>query len=74
MACGLPCIGDNSYGAKDRITEDTGWLCEDVSDYIEVIKEINSDIAVLKEKGRNARARAKAEFVPTKWADYIIGE
>ena len=74
MACGLPCIGDNSYGAKDRITEDTGWLCEDVSDYIEVIKEINSDIGILKEKGRNARARAKAEFVPTKWADYIIGE
>ena len=74
MACGLPCIGDNSYGAKDRITEDTGWLCDDVSEYIEVIKEINSDIEILKEKGRNARARAINEFVPTKWADYIIGE
>lgn len=74
MACGLPCIGDNSYGARDRITEDTGWLCDDVSDYIEVIKEINSDIAILKEKGRNARSRARAEFVPTRWADCIIGE
>ena len=74
MACGLPCIGDNSYGAKDRITEDTGWLCEDVSDYIEVIKEINDDIAILKEKGRKARHRARTEFVPTRWADCIIGE
>ena len=74
MACGLPCIGDNSYGAKDRITEDTGWLCDDVSEYIEVIKEINSDLGILKEKGRNARARARDEFVPTKWADCIIGE
>jgi len=45
-----------------------------VSDYIEVIKEINSDIAILKEKGRNARSRARAEFVPTRWADCIIGE
>jgi len=74
MACGLPCIGDNSYGAKDRITPETGWLCDDVSDYIEVIKEINNNPSVLKQKGEAARERAKAEFVPTRWADCIIGE
>jgi len=74
MACGLPCIGDNIYGAKDRITPETGWLCEDVNDYIEVIKEINKDVSILEKKGKAARERAKAEFVPTKWSDCIIGE
>jgi len=74
MACGLPCIGDNSYGAKDRITPETGWLCDDVSDYIEVLKEIQSDLSILEKKGKAARERAKSEFVPTKWADCIIGE
>jgi glycosyltransferase involved in cell wall biosynthesis/ADP-heptose:LPS heptosyltransferase len=74
MACGLPCIGDNSYGAKDRITEDTGWLCDDVSDYIDVIKEINNDVTILEKKGKAARERAMKEFVPTRWADCIIGE
>lgn len=74
MACGLPCIGDNNYGAKDRITPETGWLCEDVSDYIDVIKEINADVSILEKKGKAARERAKSEFVPTKWSDCIIGE
>lgn len=73
MACGLPCIADNRYGAKDRITDDTGWLCEDVSDYIEVLKEINADMSILEKKGKAARQRAMNEFVPTKWADSIIG-
>lgn len=74
MACGLPCIGDNRYGAKDRITPETGWLCEDVVDYIEIIKEINNNPVILEQKGKAARERAKSEFVPTKWADCIIGE
>ncbi len=74
MACGLPCIGDNSYGAKDRITPETGWLCEDVSDYIDVIKEINADPTILEKKGKAARERAKKDFIPTRWADCIIGE
>jgi glycosyltransferase involved in cell wall biosynthesis len=74
MACGLPCIGDNNYGAKDRITDETGWLCENMDDYFKVIKEINNDPSILERKGKAARERAKNEFVPTKWADYIIGE
>ena len=74
MACGLPCIGDNSYGAKDRITPETGWLCDDVSDYIEVIKEINEDPTILEKKGKAARERAMKEFVPTRWVDCIIDE
>lgn len=74
MACGLPCIGDNSYGAKDRITSETGWLCEDVNDYLEVLKEINNDISILEEKGKKARQRALDHFVPERWCDSIIGE
>jgi hypothetical protein len=74
MACGLPVIADNRYGAKDRVTEDTGWLCEDVNDYLEVIEQIVNDIGILKTKGEAARELAKAEYVPIRWHEEIKQE
>lgn len=71
MACGLPVIADNRYGAKDRVTEETGWLCEDVTDYLEVIEEIVNNIDILKTKGEAARELAKAEYVPIRWHEEI---
>jgi hypothetical protein len=35
---------------KDRITPETGWLCDDVSDYIEVLKRFNLTCEFLKRK------------------------
>ena len=71
MACGLPVIADNRYGAKDRVTPETGWLCEDVTDYLEVIEEIANNPEILKEKGQAARELAKAEYVPIRWHEEI---
>jgi glycosyltransferase involved in cell wall biosynthesis len=71
MACGLPVIADNRYGAKDRVTKETGWLCEDVNDYLEVIEEIVSDVDILEKKGKAARELAKKEYVPIRWKEEI---
>jgi glycosyltransferase involved in cell wall biosynthesis len=72
MACGLPVIADNHYGAKDRVTLETGWLCDSRDDYYKVIKEIIENPSILEEKGKAARLRAKEYFIPEKWCDYII--
>lgn len=71
MACGLPVIADNRYGAKDRVTEETGWLCEDVTDYLEVIEEIVGNPGILRTKGLAARELAKSEYVPSRWHEEI---
>ena len=39
-----------------------------------LLKEIKDNMPILEKKGKAARERAKTEFVPTKWADCIIGE
>jgi ADP-heptose:LPS heptosyltransferase len=71
MALGLPCIADNRWGAKDRITESTGWLCDDLDDYYDVIETL--DHKVLKLKGEAAKARARDCFNPDRWVEEIIG-
>ena len=69
MASGLPVIADNWGGAKDRITEDTGWLCENKEDYIKIIKNLTID--EIKTKGKNAREYAKKNFRKEKWIELI---
>lgn len=71
MAAGLPVIADNRGGAKDRITEETGWLCDTQDEHIEVIKSLNGKI--LNEKGKAAKERARTEFNPEKWIEAIVG-
>ena len=73
-ACGLPLIGDNRYGMKDRIVPEIGWLCDDLNDYFDVIREINNDLSILEKKGKAAREYAKKNFIPEKWCDSIIGD
>lgn len=69
MAIGLPCIADNRWGAKDRITEETGWLCDDQEDYYDVIKTLDHKILSL--KGQAAKARARDCFNPNRWIEEI---
>ena len=72
MASGLPVIADNHSGPKDRVTEETGWLCDTWTDYIEVIKYILNNPNVLMEKGIAARAYAEKEFIAEKWIEEIL--
>ena len=74
MAVGLPVIADNRYGAKERVTEETGWLCEDWNDYLKVIKEIVENPEIIEIKGKAARKRAIDEFVPERWIEEILGD
>jgi ADP-heptose:LPS heptosyltransferase len=69
MAVGLPVIADNRWGAKDRVTEETGWLCDTKDDYIEVIKTL--DHKILSQKGVAAKERARQEFDPYNWIKTI---
>ena len=72
MAAGLPVITDNHSGMKDRIVEGTGWLCNNIDEYLEVIKNLTPN--KLKEYGTNAREYAKINFDPMNWIYSILGE
>lgn len=72
MSCGIPVIADNHSGPADRITKETGWLCNDVNDYLDAIKEIYNNPRIIKEKGLAARKYAKENFIPERWVDEII--
>jgi glycosyltransferase involved in cell wall biosynthesis len=71
-ASGLPAICDNHSGMKDRVTNETGWLCDKYEDYFEVIKEILSNPGILRTKGNAARERAKQEFIRENWIKEIL--
>lgn len=71
MAIGLPVIADNRWGAKDRLTPETGWLCENGQDYINVISSLYARI--LAEKGQAAKEHARKYFDPHNWIRTILG-
>jgi ADP-heptose:LPS heptosyltransferase len=72
MAAGLPCIVDNHSGPKDRVDDNTGWRCDTWEDYKRVIQEILENPLLLKIKGREARLKAKKEFIPERWIEEIL--
>jgi hypothetical protein len=74
MSSGLSVICDNHSGMKDRVTQETGWLCNNWNDYIEAIKEILNNPEVLATKGKAARMRAFESFGKEVWIDEILGD
>jgi len=72
MAVGLPVIAENRDGAKERVTEETGWLCDTHDQYAEIIKSI--DGRILAQKGAAAKERARKHFDPEQWVSAILGE
>ena len=70
MAAGLPVIADNWGGAVDRVTPETGWLCNTKEEQVELLKNISFE--EIERKGKAARERAKAEFVPQRWIEAIL--
>jgi glycosyltransferase involved in cell wall biosynthesis len=74
MASGLPVIADNHSGPKDRVTEETGWLCDTWDDYIEVIKYILNNPNCIMQKGIAARNYAKKYFIKEHWIEEIVND
>lgn len=74
MASGLPVIADNHSGPKDRITEETGWLCDTWDDYIEVITYIVNNPNIIMQKGIAAKEYARKYFIAENWIKEILDE
>ena len=70
MAAGLPIIDENRDGAKDRVTNECGWLINSNEEVIDIIKSLTPEI--LEKKGKAARERAKTEFIKTNWIEEIL--
>lgn len=70
MAIGLPVVADNRWGAKDRVTPETGWLCDDAEGYVDFAGQMS--YAMLKEKGLAAKQRAREVFDPQNWIKTIV--
>lgn len=68
MAAGLPVVADNRGGAKDRLTDGCGWLCDSVDDHIAVFTGL--DGKTLDRMGKAAKGRART-FDPEKWVEAI---
>jgi len=71
MTAGLPVIANNKVGIVDRLTPETGWMCDCHEDYVSVISEVNME--TLRRMGSAARARARRDFDPHQWVEHIIG-
>ena len=72
MASGLPVIAENRDGAKDRITDETGWLINKHDEFPDIVKTLTPQ--VLREKGEASQARARLEFKKENWLNEIIGK
>ena len=69
MAAGLPVVCDNRGGAKDRVTDECGWLCNNPDDHIRALVQHGKEMA---RKGKVAKERAKT-FDPDRWIEAIVG-
>ena len=72
MTSGLAVVADKWGGAVDRVTPETGWLCETKEEMNEIIKNVTNK--ELEEKGKAARQRAVENFIPERWIEEIVGE
>ena len=72
QASGLPVIADNHSGAKDRVVDETGYLCDTFDDHIAAMRALNGERIRL-QMGSLARAHAHATYSPQRWIEEIVG-
>ncbi len=72
MAAGLPVLADNWGGAVDRVIPECGWLCNSKEEQLDIIRNVTFE--ELEKKGKAAKARALAEFIPENYIKEITGE
>jgi hypothetical protein len=74
QSTGLAVIADNRFGARDRVTESTGWLCDSHDDYMQAIRDIVELPSLLRTKGQAAKKYALKNYDPHKWIEEILKE
>ena len=72
QAAGMCVIADNHSGMIDRIVPGTGFLCNNIDEFIAAIKMLTP--LHLEAFGRAAREHAKKEYNPMNWINEILGE
>ena len=73
MSAGLTVVADNHSGAKDRVIENSGILCNTFKEHLSALKFFANEINQRELYGKAAREHAKKEFVPERWIEEIIG-
>ena len=73
MASGLCVVADNHSGAKDRVTPETGWLCNNFEEHLQALKLLAAHPETREASGTLAREHAKQEYDPQNWIKEIIG-
>lgn len=72
QASGLPVIADNHSGARDRIVEGTGYLCNNLDEHIVAMKKLM--LSRHREyQGIKAKEYAKEKYDPENWITEILG-
>lgn len=71
QASGLSVIADNHSGAKDRVVNGTGHLCNNLDQHINAMKNLMSNIN-REDLGMNAKLHAKENYNPENWIKEII--
>ena len=73
MSSGLPVVADNHSGAKDRVVDKTGQLCDNFDQHLFALNFFNTNRIVLEDAGKRAREHAKKTYDPERWIKEIIG-
>jgi len=71
MASGLPVIADNHSGAKDRVIQGTGFLCDNIEQHMNAMKALTSS-RNRRLMGETTKVYAKENYNPENWIKEII--
>lgn len=72
MSSGLSVIADNHSGAKDRVVSGTGYLCNNLEQHINAMKDLISS-RHREYQGMKAKEHAEKNYNPENWIKEIIG-
>jgi len=73
QASGLPIIGPNHSGSKDRVITGTGFVYDDFENSLGMFLDLNKP-EVRRRMGKAAKDHAKKEYNPNNWIKAITGE
>ncbi|KKM74645.1 hypothetical protein LCGC14_1398210, partial [marine sediment metagenome] len=73
QAAGLAVVADNHSGAKDRVVNGSGFLCDDFEHHLKYLKSLADGLMIREGMGIGGRKHAKKEYNPQNWIKEIIG-
>jgi len=74
QASGLPIIAENHSGAKDRLANGGGYLCNDFEHHLAAIRDLYNNPEKREVLGNQSREHARVAYNPGLWIAEILGE